>query len=196
MAKIKSDEREDLKVLATGVAAALATRKVQCHLITSLFLVCFSTLISSNMQPSWVTGEEFGMGYIVFKSAPSMTKSAAVQSGIGLHVSQTESASGKHLDSGNIVKDQKVRTKTADDESERTESITVTKSDSGHVKLKGSSMVNELDAQSSLPSPAGQSGALKSAENPKQVQESISRAPEEHVTRTVEVAFMYLCYVV
>jgi THO complex subunit 2 len=188
-------------VLATGVAAALAARKVRCYLITSLFLVCFSTLISSNMQPYWVTGEEFGMGYIVFKSAPSMTKSAvgnsaAIQSGIGLHVSLTESASGKHLDSGNTVKDQTARTKTTDDESERTESITATKSDSGHVKLKGSSMVNELDAQSSLPSPAGQSGALKSAENPKQVQESISRAPDEHVTRTVEVAFTYLCYVV
>lgn len=28
MAKIKGDEREDLKVLATGVAAALAARKV------------------------------------------------------------------------------------------------------------------------------------------------------------------------
>ncbi|MCI08053.1 THO complex subunit 2-like, partial [Trifolium medium] len=67
VAKIKSDEREDLKVLATGVAAALAARK-----------------------PSWVTVEEFGMGYLDVKLAPSMTKSAAgnsaaVQSGIGLH---------------------------------------------------------------------------------------------------------------
>lgn len=168
VAKIKSDEREDLKVLATGVAAALAARK-----------------------PSWVTDEEFGMGYLELKPAPSMTKSAAgssaaVQSGIGLHVSQTESASGKHLDSGNTVKEQTVRTKTADGKSERTESITATKSDSGHVKLKGSSMVNGVDAQSSLASPAGQSGALKSVENPKQVEESISRAPDEHITRNVE----------
>ncbi|GAU12866.1 hypothetical protein TSUD_73530 [Trifolium subterraneum] len=160
VAKIKSDEREDLKVLATGVAAALAARK-----------------------PSWVTEEEFGMGFLELKPAPSMTKSAAVQSGIGPHVSQTESASGKHMDSGNTVKDQTVRTKTADG---RTESITAAKSDSGHVKLKGNSMVNGLDAQSSLPSPAGQSGALKSVENPKQVEESISRAPDEHVTRNVE----------
>ncbi|MCH85157.1 THO complex subunit 2-like, partial [Trifolium medium] len=136
------------------------------------------------MQPSWVTEEEFGMGFLELKPAPSMTKSAAVQSGIGPHVSQTESASGKHMDSGNTVKDQTVRTKTADG---RTESITAAKSDSGHVKLKGSSMVNGLDAQSSLPSPAGQSGALKSAENPKQVEESISRAPDEHVTRNVEL---------
>ncbi|KAK2439583.1 THO2 [Trifolium repens] len=168
VAKIKSDEREDLKVLATGVAAALAARK-----------------------PSWVTEEEFGMGFLELKLAPSMTKSAAgnsaaVQSGIGPHVSQTESASGKHLDSGNTVKDQTVRTKTADGRSERTESITTAKSDSGHVKLKGSSMVNGLDSQSSLASPAGQSGALKSVENPKHVEESTSRAPDEHVTRNVE----------
>ncbi|WJX54413.1 THO complex subunit 2 [Trifolium repens] len=168
VAKIKSDEREDLKVLATGVAAALAARK-----------------------PSWVTEEEFGMGFLELKLAPSMTKSAAgnsaaVQSGLGPHVSQTESASGKHVDSGNTVKDQTVRTKTADGRTERTESITTAKSDSGHVKLKGSSMVNGLDSQSSLASPAGQSGALKSAENPKQVEESISRAPDEHVTRNVE----------
>jgi THO complex subunit 2 len=148
------------------------------------------------MQPSWVTVEEFGMGYLDSKLAPSMTKSAAVQSGIGPHVSQTESASGKHLDSGNMVKDQTVKTKTADGKSERTESITATKSDSGHIKLKGSSMVNGLDTQPSLPLPASQSGALRSAENPKQVEESISRAPGEHVTRNVEVAFNYLCYVV
>lgn len=32
VAKIKNDEREDLKVLATGVAAALANRKVCCNL--------------------------------------------------------------------------------------------------------------------------------------------------------------------
>jgi THO complex subunit 2 len=57
-------------------------------------------------------------------------------------------------------------------------------------------MVNGLDTQSSLPLPAGQSGALRSAENPKQVEESISRALGEHITRNVEVAFNYLCYVV
>ncbi|XP_057417817.1 THO complex subunit 2 isoform X2 [Lotus japonicus] len=168
VAKIKGDEREDLKVLATGVAAALAARK-----------------------PSWVTDEEFGMGYLELKPAPSMTKSSAgtsvtVQSGISLGVSQTESASGKHLDSGNTVKDQITRTKTADGKSERSESITAMKSDSGHVKIKGSSIVNGLDAQSSLPSSAGQSGTSKSGETPKQVEESIIRASDEHATRTAE----------
>lgn len=188
-------------MLATGVAAALAARKVCYYLITSLFVACFSPLISSNMQPSWVTDEEFSMGYLELKPAPSMSKSAAgnsaaVQSGTGLHVSQTESASGKHLDSENRVKDQTTKIKSADGKSERTESTTVTKSDSGQVKLKGSSMVNGLDAQSSLPSPAGQSGTLKSSENSKQVEESISRAPDEHITKNVEVSFNYLHYVV
>ncbi|XP_010271209.1 PREDICTED: THO complex subunit 2 isoform X2 [Nelumbo nucifera] len=55
VAKIKGDEREDLKVLATGVAAALASRK-----------------------SSWVSEEEFGMGYVDLKPAPSpATKSSA-----------------------------------------------------------------------------------------------------------------------
>lgn len=45
VAKIKSDEREDLKVLATGVAAALAARKVCPSLITSLLIFCFNILI-------------------------------------------------------------------------------------------------------------------------------------------------------
>ena len=39
VAKIKSDEREDLKVLATGVGAALAARKVICEKL--LFLFCY-----------------------------------------------------------------------------------------------------------------------------------------------------------
>ncbi|KAF7808544.1 THO complex subunit 2 [Senna tora] len=168
VAKIKSDEREDLKVLATGVSAALASRK-----------------------PSWVTDEEFGMGYLELKPAPSMTSksspgiSAAVQSGIGVNVSQMESTSGKHLDSVNAVKDQSARTKSSEGKSERTESIPATKSDSVQVKLKGSSLVNGLDAQSSLPS-SGHSGTSRTAENQKQVDESINRALDENVARAAE----------
>lgn len=146
------------------------------------------------MQPSWVTDEEFGMGYLELKPAPSVTKasagnSATVQSGVNLNVSQGESASGKHVDSGNTVKDQVTRAKTADNKSERTESIAATKSESAHIKLKSSSMVNGLDAQSSLATSSVQSGTSKSMENPKQVEESINRAPDEHGTRTAEVAF-------
>ncbi|XP_072998778.1 THO complex subunit 2 [Typha latifolia] len=54
VAKIKGDEREDLKVLATGVAAALAARK-----------------------NSWVSEEEFGMGHIDLKPTASPAKSLA-----------------------------------------------------------------------------------------------------------------------
>nr|CAB3479237.1 unnamed protein product [Digitaria exilis] len=50
VAKLKGDEREDLKVLATGVAAALAARK-----------------------SSWLSEEEFGMGHIDLKPATSRT---------------------------------------------------------------------------------------------------------------------------
>ncbi|XP_028767157.1 THO complex subunit 2 isoform X1 [Neltuma alba] len=168
VAKIKSDEREDLKVLATGVAAALAARK-----------------------PSWVTDEEFGMGYLELKPAPAMTSksspgiSATVQSGTGPNVSQMESSSGKHLDSGNTVKEQPNRTKPSEGKSERTESIPATRSDSVQVKLKGSSLVNGLDAQSSLPS-AGHSGTARAVENQKQVDESTNRSLDENVTRVTE----------
>jgi THO complex subunit 2 len=40
VAKIKSDEREDLKVLATGVGAALASRKVSC-IFSSVIIFTF-----------------------------------------------------------------------------------------------------------------------------------------------------------
>ncbi|KAM3353633.1 hypothetical protein ACQJBY_024659 [Aegilops geniculata] len=46
--KLKGDEREDLKVLATGVAAALAARK-----------------------SSWLSEEEFGMGHLDLKPVPA-----------------------------------------------------------------------------------------------------------------------------
>ncbi|KAL8520815.1 hypothetical protein ACS0TY_011389 [Phlomoides rotata] len=97
VAKIKGDEREDLKVLATGVAAALAARK-----------------------SSWVTDEEFGMGYLDIKPAPApapaskslSTNATPLQNGVGLSVSQTELIGGRtfsegnlHSDSGNLGRD-------------------------------------------------------------------------------------------
>lgn len=125
------------------------------------------------------------------KSSPSV--SAAGQSGIGVNASQMESASGKHLDSANTVKEQTVRTKPSEGKSEKIESIPATKSDSLQVKLKGSSLVNGLDAQSSLP-PTGHSGTSKSVENQKQVDESLNRALDENVTRVGEVPIF--CYFV
>ncbi|GER41251.1 THO complex subunit [Striga asiatica] len=85
VAKIKSDEREDLKVLATGVAAALAAKK-----------------------PSWVTDEEFGMGYLDLKPAPvpaSKPLSAnvgALQNGAGPSSSQAEQVGGRTATSGSL----------------------------------------------------------------------------------------------
>ncbi|KAH6773938.1 THO2 [Perilla frutescens var. frutescens] len=85
VAKIKSDEREDLKVLATGVAAALAARK-----------------------SSWVTDEEFGMGYLDIKPAAapasrSLSSNAnALQNGA---VSQAEQMGGRTVSVGNLLSD-------------------------------------------------------------------------------------------
>ncbi|KAI9188639.1 hypothetical protein LWI28_016121, partial [Acer negundo] len=62
--------------------------------------------------PSWVTDEEFGMGYLELKPAPSLASKSlagngAVQNGSALNVSQNEIAGGKtasmltqHADSG------------------------------------------------------------------------------------------------
>ncbi|KAJ7980585.1 THO complex subunit 2 [Quillaja saponaria] len=170
VSKIKSDDREDLKVLATGVAAALAARK-----------------------PSWVTDEEFGMGHLELKPAVSLTSKSsvgnlvAVQSGSSLNVPQNELGGGKpvaigaqHSESGTSVKDQILRTKPVEG---RTESISVAKSDQGHLKLRSGLLVNGSDVQSLVPSSAVQSGTSRSVENQKQVDESINRTMDENVAR-------------
>ena len=92
MAKLKGDEREDLKVLATGVAAALAARKVSLTmLLISVFPLCsrkhlfiyntfkhivhiiYLSTMFSIVQSSWLSEEEFGMGHIDLK--PATTRS-------------------------------------------------------------------------------------------------------------------------
>ncbi|WOL00987.1 hypothetical protein Cni_G09700 [Canna indica] len=95
--KIKGDEREDLKVLATGVAAALAARK-----------------------SSWVSEEEFVMGYVdLIKPAASAAKSAAGNQVVEpLNTSKDQLAHAKSMpdqkDGGTSLKSdsaqQKVRT--------------------------------------------------------------------------------------
>ncbi|XP_021832088.1 THO complex subunit 2 isoform X1 [Prunus avium] len=170
VSKIKADEREDLKVLATGVAAALAARK-----------------------SSWITDEEFGNGYLELKSAPLASKSsagnsAATHSGSTINISQSEPIGGKvgalpsqHPESSNSVKDQILKTKTSDGRLERAESIPTVKSDQGHLKLKGGSLVSGSDAQSPMPSAALQSGTSRSMENKKQVNESSNRTSDENM---------------
>ncbi|KAL7163366.1 hypothetical protein ACSBR2_039463 [Camellia fascicularis] len=167
VAKIKSDEREDLKVLATGVAAALAARK-----------------------PSWVTDDDFGMGFLELKPAPSLASKSLGGSSVQ-NVPQSEPTGGRvfatgtqHPDSGNAVKDQILRTKPADGRLERTESASL-KPDLGHVKLKGGSLLNGSDAQASMPSAAVHAGTSKSIENQKQMDESTNRILDENVPKVV-----------
>lgn len=134
VAKIKGDEREDLKVLATGVAAALASRK-----------------------SFWVTDEEFCMGYVDLKPAAvtaSKPLGVTVPNGSSLKAPQMESAvmknstiAGQLNDSGNLNKDPTLRARPLDGRLDRTESITVPKSDPEQPKLKGGSLTNGLEIQ-------------------------------------------------
>ncbi|KAI5567276.1 hypothetical protein BDE02_13G079300 [Populus trichocarpa] len=170
--RIKSDEREDLKVLATGVAAALAARK-----------------------PSWVTDEEFGMGYLDIKPPSVASKSlsgnvAAAQNSSALDVSQGEPADGRalvtgsqHGDPGNSNRDPISRAKHADGRSDRTENISHLKSDLGHQKSKGGSSTNGSNAQSAVSSAAVPIGASRSAENQKGMDDSTNRTLEDSTVR-------------
>jgi THO complex subunit 2 len=163
--------------------------------------VCLSALSSTwikysfILQPSWVTDEEFGNGYLDSKPAPSLTSkpsagnSGPAQSSSVHKLSQSETAGGKtvatatqHSDSGNSVKDQILKTKPADGRSERTESVTIAKPDPGIVKQKVGLLVNGSDAQSSLPSATIQSGTSRSTENPRQVDES-TRTLDENMAK-------------
>ncbi|XP_038684183.1 THO complex subunit 2 isoform X4 [Tripterygium wilfordii] len=170
VAKIKSDEREDLKVLATGVAAALAARK-----------------------PSWVTDEEFGMGYVDLKPASSVAGRSlaagnvvAIQNGSTLTITQNESSRGKsvatitqHADSG---REQALRAKAFDVILERTEGASL-KADQGHLKLKSGSLVNKLEAQSTFTQVAGKAGTSSLAENQKEMDESTNKTLDENAAK-------------
>ncbi|MBA0586061.1 hypothetical protein Gorai_016816 [Gossypium raimondii] len=168
VAKIKNDEREDLKVLATGVAAALAARK-----------------------SSWVTDEEFGMGYLELKPVPPITSKSvagntvAAQNGSSVNVSQNEAAGGRTVALGtqqsdvNLVKDQVSRTK-PDGRLERAENAPLGKSD---LKTKGGTSANGSDAALSVTLAASQAGIAKSHENQKQPDDSSNKL-DKHAART------------
>ncbi|KAJ6693763.1 hypothetical protein OIU85_004533 [Salix viminalis] len=170
--RIKSDEREDLKVLATGVAAALAARK-----------------------PSWVTDEEFGMGYLEIKPPSAASKSlsgnvAAAQNSSAHNVSQGEPADGRalitgsqHGDPGISTREQISRAKHADGRSDRTENISHLKSDLGPQKSKGGSSNNGPNAQSAVSLAAVHIGASRSAENQKSMDDSTNRTFEDSTVR-------------
>ncbi|KAL3565281.1 hypothetical protein D5086_033327 [Populus alba] len=170
--RIKSDEREDLKVLATGVAAALAARK-----------------------PSWITDEEFGMGYLEIKPPSAASKSlsgnvAAAQNSSALNVSQGEPAEGRapltgsqHGDPGNSTREQISRAKHVDGRSDRTDNVSHSKFDQGHQKSKGGSSTNGSNAQSTGSAAAVHVGASRSAENRKGVDDSSNRTLEDGTVR-------------
>ncbi|GAB2282383.1 THO complex subunit 2 [Dionaea muscipula] len=154
--KIKGDDREDLKVLATSVGAALAARK-----------------------PSWVSEEEFGMGYLELKPTSSLASKSLTGNGLNFTVSFGEPAGGRtiatgtqQLDLGNSVKDQTVRSKPADGKYEKTESV------SGNVKTKAGSVVNGSQLQSSMPSTGLLVGTSRSVENQN---ETTSRSVDENM---------------
>ncbi|KAL9382224.1 hypothetical protein Peur_025259 [Populus x canadensis] len=169
--RIKSDEREDLKVLATGVAAALAARK-----------------------PSWITDEEFGMGYLEIKPPSAASKSlsgnvAAAQNSSALNVSQGEPAEGRapltgsqHGDPGNSTREQISRAKHADGRSDRTDNVSHSKFDQGHQKSKGGSSTNGSNGQSAGSAAAVHVGASRS-ENRKGVDDSSNRTLEDGTVR-------------
>ncbi|XP_076922275.1 THO complex subunit 2-like [Bidens hawaiensis] len=142
VAKLKSDEREDLNVLATGVAAALAARK-----------------------PSWVTEEEFGMGYLDLKPAPSSvaSKSAYVNPPTTTNISQSDAANGK----------------TASVQHHDANTSRTKPSETKHEKGKGSSLNNGSDASLI-------SGPPRSSETQKQIDDSEN--PAKGVKRSVLTA--------
>lgn len=137
------------------------------------------------MQPSWVTDEEFGQGYEVKHSSASL-KSA---SGNVVNVAQAEPTGTRsntavsHGDSAKSSRDHIARPKPADGRLDKAESVSHTKSDQGHQKSKGS-MISGSDAQSSIPSVI-QSGASRSVENQKQMDEPASRGLDESMSRAV-----------
>ncbi|KAM1011881.1 hypothetical protein ACFX2C_047172 [Malus domestica] len=161
VSKIKGDEREDLKVLATGVCASLAAKK-----------------------PSWVSDEEFGNGHLDLKNGQNGSKSSAGNS----IAAQGEPMGGRvgavpsqHSDSMNSGKEQTLKRKLVDGRLERGESSPTAKSDQGHVKLKASSSVNGSDAKPSITSAAFQPATARSIENKKQVNEFSNKASDENM---------------
>lgn len=175
VAKIKGDEREDLKVLATGVAAALASRK-----------------------SSWVSDEEFGMGYLDLKPTVAPVKSlpgnlGSTPNGSALVVSQSEtgarnsSIGSQAVDNPNMTKDQITHTKASDGRLDRPDSASLMKPDLPQQKTRAGSSLNGLQDQSTMTSsgvPPKTLGVLKSPDElSKSASEVTSKGALESETR-------------
>jgi len=124
-------------------------------------------------QPSWVTEEEFGMGYLELKPAPSMASKSATGNSSG-GVSQGEptggrvTSEGQALDSGISQKDQTFRTKPIDGRVE---------SSSSNARLKGGLVANGPDMLAS-----GVQGAI-SRSSEKHVDEPPNKSMDENVAK-------------
>eukprot|EP00250_Pteridium_aquilinum_P010635 c19529_g1_i1 orf=214-5961(+) len=115
--KIKGDEREDLKVLAIGVAAALASRK-----------------------SSWVTDEEFGMGLLDLKTSASTVKASTATSSAVLTTQVEHNVVVHHSggDSGDLGRPAPAGTLLVDG-SGRGEPISQVKAEVTHLPVKSAS---------------------------------------------------------
>lgn len=141
-------------------------------------------------QPSWITDDEFGMGYLEIKPAPAPSSksvgvnSVSVQNGVVPNATEGEPSGGRngpagisHSDYGNSTKDTRI---------ERSENASL-KSDIVSAKMKGGSLGNGSD-QSSGPSIGVQSGTSKSVDNQKQLDEPINKASEETTKMAAKTA--------
>ncbi|KAH9314243.1 hypothetical protein KI387_022870 [Taxus chinensis] len=184
VSKIKADEREDLKVLATSVAAALAARK-----------------------SAWVSEEEFNMGYIDLKPSASpakhlgptsfaLTNSSVTASQPDPSLTRITPGTALPVDVTSSLPEQMSRslktssTLNADTRLERSESIAAVKSDVYQAAVK--SVAGTTDNQNTLPSGGAQVGTSKPSMTgmPKSMDEP-SKGPGTHqvaVTKTDEIA--------
>lgn len=148
--------------------------RIPYHYKMNCSVLCFVIL-----QSSWVSEEEFGMGHVDLKPAASPAKSLAanlVTVPNGSALPQTETAVLRNvavgtqlIESSNSVKEQILRSKPVDGRTERSESSTLAKADSGQPKLKGGSLPNGADSISSSstmtqPGTARPSGTQKNAD--------------------------------
>lgn len=128
--KIRGDERQDLKLMATSVYSALMTRK-----------------------SSWVTEEEFSMGYVDAKPSPSQSVKSltpAVANGSTVNAALNEAAGTRNINQGSQTTDSPnptpmSRAKSIEGNLERTDSVTNSRSENGQSKSKAGSSVNGLD---------------------------------------------------
>lgn len=161
VAKIKGDEREDLKVLATGVAAALAARK-----------------------SSWVSEEEFGMGYVDHKPAASPAKTLTINlgslpNGSNLSISQNDLSAIRSSSAGSLVaehsgREQIVSAKSTEGRPES--SAPMKSSDLAQLRHRSTPTTNGLPSQASLSSSHQSVMSAKTSVNLK-ITEELTRVP-------------------